>query len=156
MYPSSRLLRKWHNNHRKYLYFALIEIIVVAAIIAVLAALLIPQLLNAKCRSLLRKLLGLIDAIKADINSATSTGPATEQAFRNILTKMKDAADLFKDVKKAGCIKKEDKKTINKKIDETIALLTQVKSSQNEEVQQMIDQLFERLREERYPNNETE
>ena len=121
MYSSSRLLQKWHNSHKKYLYFTLIELIVVIAIIAVLAALLIPQLLNSKCRALLRRLLGLIDAIRADINSATATGPATEQAFKAILEKMKDAVSLFKEVKKADCIDKEDKKTINKKIDEYIA-----------------------------------
>lgn len=156
MYSPSVLLRKWQRHHKKYLYFTLIEVLVVVAIIAVLAALILPNIFNAKCRSLIRRLLGLLDSIKADINAATSTGPASEQAFRNILQKMRDGVDLFREVKNAACIEKGDKQTINRKIDEIVGTLVQIRSSQEEPVQQMIDELLERLRGERYPKDETE
>lgn len=156
MYSTTAFLRKWQQHHKKYLYFTLIELLVVVAIIAVLAALLVPKLFYAKCRGLLSDLLALLTGIKADITTATTPVPATEAQFKQIQERMESAVKLFKKVKQSDCIEKEDKKAINIKVDAIIAELTQIKSSQTEEVQQMIDRLFEKLREERYPNNETE
>lgn len=156
MKTTTRLLRQWRRHQQQYVYFTLIEVLVVVAIIAVLAALLLPRIFEAKCRALLRELMSLLNSIHADINGATAGGPANEAAFRKILDRMKDGVKLFQKVKEAECIEKEDKKAINKKINEILTVLTQVKDAQTEPVQRMIEELFERLRAERYPDNETE
>lgn len=150
------ILHTLQRQRRQYLYFTLIEVLVVIGIIAVIAALVIPNLLEGKCLSLFRKLIGLLNTIRADINGATSIGPASESSFRAITDRMKEAVDIVRELKEAGCIDKGKKREVNQKIREIVDLLNQVRSSQEAPVQAMIDNILERLAEIRYPDSETQ
>jgi len=130
--------------------------VVVIYIIAVIAALVIPNLLESRCLSLFRKLVSLLNAIRADINSATATGPASEASFNAIIDRMKDAVDIVKQLKEAGCVEKDKKREVNRKIKEIVDLLNQVRPAQEATVQGKIDDILGRLAEIRYPDEETQ
>lgn len=69
---------------------------------------------------------------------------------------MKEAVDIVRELKEAGCIDKGKKREVNQKIREIVDLLNQVRSSQEAPVQAMIDNILERLAEIRYPDSETQ
>lgn len=152
MLASSTIWQQWQRKRKQYLYFTLIELLVVVAIIAILAGLLISSILDANCRSKIIDLLAILDAIKADITGATTSGPATDHAAAEIGKKMDDALIKFKAAKKAKCLDAEDKKQINTKIQECIQLIVQIKDSQNDKVKELLEGIIQKLTGEKFPD----
>lgn len=145
-------LTNWNKKRKQYLYVTLVELLVVIGLLAILAALMIPSMLDARCRAKIEALLSLLNSIRTDISTVTANGQATAGAVNSIIRRIDNAVNIFREAKSAKCITQKDKTTINTTIDKALQELLQIKSSQTKEVQQLIDKLIEKLTGEKYPD----
>jgi type II secretory pathway pseudopilin PulG len=103
-------IREQLRRTRGYSYFTLLELLIVAAIIIILAALIVPAVIKSKCRSLITKFKGDLEALRTDITGGLIPAQQASDRLRDLIQQFND------EIKKAGCFTDADRTTIIEKL----------------------------------------